>query len=205
LTVLTRVLAGGFTTSAAATFTYMYQDAAEEWGHRGAILQGGFNWVGIGIVQNAGGAQYPDYYTDDFGAIEGNYTPPATADANPPVVGEVGYANGTATVTGVVDSPLNVNDKGATPLTAGITDVVFYTNNITKTGEAFTPEEFNTVGGPEDRGGRTPIRERPLADLRSRQVAELPAAAMPRGLSSPPKATGSRRSRWARRPTPASS
>jgi hypothetical protein len=60
-----------------------------------------------------------------------NYTPPATADTNPPVMGPISYDGvGTATVTGVADSPLNVLDQGPNPVTAGITSVVLYTNNI---------------------------------------------------------------------------
>ena len=58
------------------------------------------------------------------------WTPPAAADTNPPVLGPVTYDGGTATVTGVAESPQNVNSAGATPLTAGVTRVVFYTNRL---------------------------------------------------------------------------
>ena len=146
-------IASGYTTVAQAVFVYMYQDAEEEWGHRGAILQGAFNWAGIGIVLKAGGSEFNNYYTDDFAEIKGTYTPPATADTKPPVLGAVTYAGGVATVTGVADNPANVNDKGTTPLTAGITGVVFYTNSIKTVGEAFTPGEFNTVSATETPAG----------------------------------------------------
>jgi len=145
-------LAAGDSTAAQAVFSYMYEDAEQQWGHRGAILQGAFNWTGIGVLLNAGG-EYGNYWTDDFATIKGEYTPPATADTKPPVLGPVSYANGVATVTGVADNPANVNDKGAKPLTAGITDVVFYTNAIKTVGEAFSPGEFNTVSATETPAG----------------------------------------------------
>lgn len=141
-------IAAGNSSAASAVFDYMYEDASSEWGHRGAILQGEFNWVGIGIVPNPFSTNAQTYFTDDFGTLPAGYTPPANADTNPPVVGEVGYSSGTATATGVADSPLNVNDAGATALTAPITGVVFYTNNIVETGE-----QFNTVSGTQTTPG----------------------------------------------------
>jgi uncharacterized protein YkwD len=145
-------IAAGYSTAAQAVFSYMYQDAEQGWGHRGAILQGAFNWAGIGVLLNAGG-EYGNYWTDDFATIKGEYTPPATADTKPPVLGPVTYANGVATVTGVADNPANVNDTGAKPLTAAITAVVFYTNAIKTVGEAFSPGEFNTVSATETPAG----------------------------------------------------
>ncbi|HXW57841.1 MAG TPA: CAP domain-containing protein [Solirubrobacteraceae bacterium] len=145
-------LAAGYSTAAQAVWGYMYDDAESNWGHRGAILQGEFNWVGIGIVLGGGG-EYNNYWTDDFAHITGAYTPPAKADTKGPVLGPVTYANGEAKVTGVADSPENVNDKGATPLTAGVTDVVFYTNKIAKSGAEFEPNEFNTVSATETPAG----------------------------------------------------
>lgn len=140
----------GFATPAEATFAYMYDDSSHGWGHRGAILQGGFQWLGIGIVPNPSlGLGF--IYVDDFESYVGFvapggsppvYTPPATADTNPPSIASVSYANGTATATGVADSPLNVNDTGPNPTTAGITGVVFYVNNIV---ENTTTQTFNTV------------------------------------------------------------
>jgi hypothetical protein len=146
-------LAGTFANAAEATFAYMYVDASEGWGHRGAILQGGFQWVGIGIYNGPKGP----LYTDDFESYVGfvpagssppTYTPPATADTNPPAIANVSYANGTATASGVADSPLNVNDTGATPTTAAVTGVVFYTNNIVD-----NQGTFNTVAGTQTAPG----------------------------------------------------
>jgi uncharacterized protein YkwD len=144
-------IAAGNPTAAAAVFSYMYEDASSEWGHRGAILQGSFNWVGIGITPNPLTPNAQTYFTDDFGTIPAGYVPPARADTNPPVLGEVSYANGTATVTGVADSPMNVNDQGTNPLTAGITGVVFYTNNLVESPE--NSEQFNTVSAAQTAPG----------------------------------------------------
>jgi hypothetical protein len=112
------------------------------WGHRDTIL-GNFNWIGIGVSPR-------EPVTSDFALLPANYTPPATADTNPPEIGAVSYANGTATATGVKDSPLNKNDTGEKPLTAGITQVVFYVNKIVY------PEEngnYNTVEATETPAG----------------------------------------------------
>jgi uncharacterized protein YkwD len=130
-----------------AVFTYMYDDSSSQWGHREAIL-GNYNWVGIGVLLNAPNSQNGNYYTDDFANLT-NYTPPAAADTNPPVVGPVSYSNGTATVSGVADSPLNVNDTGANPATAGITNVSFYTNNIVQNPDG----SFNTVAATQTAAG----------------------------------------------------
>jgi len=132
--------------TAESVYGYIYEDASQGWGHRLAIL-GNYNWIGIGALLNVPGSQASNYFTDDFANLE-NYTPPASADTNPPEIGPVTYANGTATVTGVKDSPKNVNDTGATPATAGITGVVFYTNNIVETGE-----KFNTVPATQTAAG----------------------------------------------------
>jgi hypothetical protein len=112
------------------------------WGHRDTIL-GNFNWIGIGVSPK-------EPVTSDFAMLPANYTPPATADTNPPEIASVSYANGTATATGVKDSPLNKNDTGEKPLTAGITQVVFYINKIA------SPEEtgkYNTVEATETPAG----------------------------------------------------
>ena len=122
-------IAAGYSDAAQGTFAYMYQDSDSGWGYRGNVL-GSYNTVGIGVVLNAANSQWGNYWTDDFAQQTALYTPPATADSNAPLMGQVNYSNGTATVTGVADSPQNVNDEGASSLTAGITDVVFYTNNI---------------------------------------------------------------------------
>jgi uncharacterized protein YkwD len=143
-------LAGTFASPAEAVFAYMYVDSSQGWGHRGAILQAGYQWTGIGIYNGPNGP----LYTDDFEAYIGFgtapvYTPPATADTNPPAIASVSYANGTATATGVADSPLNVNDTGANPTTAAITGVVFYVNNIVEDAN----QNFNTVSGTQTAPG----------------------------------------------------
>ena len=135
-------IAAGYPNAAEAVYSYMYFDGPGArngactptvtwgcWGHRHTVL-GNLNWVGIGIVLNASGSPWTNYYTDDFLSMPADYTPPATADSNPPVMGQISYSNGAATVTGVADSPMNVNDQGTNPATAGITQVVFYTNQI---------------------------------------------------------------------------
>ncbi len=143
-------LAGTFANPAQAVFAYMYVDSSHGWGHRGAILQAGYQWTGIGIYNGPNGP----LYTDDFEGYVGFgaapvYTPPATADTNPPTIASLSYANGTATATGVADSPLNVNDTGANPTTAAITGVVFYANNIVEGPN----QSFNTVSGTQTATG----------------------------------------------------
>ncbi len=114
------------------------------WGHRHTILNASLNWIGVGIV-NMPNTLYGGSTTNDFGMVHAGYVPPATADTNPPVLGAISYDTGsqTATVSGVADSPLNVNDTGPNPVTLGVTDVVFYTNNIVEAGGF--QGTFNTV------------------------------------------------------------
>jgi uncharacterized protein YkwD len=145
-------IAAGYGTVAESVFGYMYQDTSSGWGHRGAILQGAFNWLGVGVIQNAPG-NWGAFYTDDFATIPAGYVPPAQADTNPPVMGAISYGNGTATVTGVADSPANVNDTGANPLTAGVTGVVFYTNNIVDSSPNMDGTGFNTVSATQSSPG----------------------------------------------------
>lgn len=124
--------------SAEAVYSFMYFDGAGSrnlsctaatdpgcWGHRRTIL-GNFNWVGIGVTLNAVGSQWGNYQTADF-VMAPDYTPPATADTTPPVMGQISFSGGTATVTGVADP-------------AGITQVVFYVNQVSPIGGG-----FNTV------------------------------------------------------------
>jgi uncharacterized protein YkwD len=133
---------------AIATFSYLYIDASQGWGHRNAIFNPMFTWVGIGALQNVAASADGNYYTDDFLAST-TYTPPPVADTQPPVVGAITYANGTASVTGVADGPNNVNDTGANPATAGITGVMFYTNNIVENPDS----TFNTVAATQTAPG----------------------------------------------------
>jgi hypothetical protein len=66
-------------------------------------------------------------------------------------MGPITDNGGNATVTGVADNPANVNDTGATPLTAGVTGVVFYTNNIVEKGGF--QGTFNTVAATQSKPG----------------------------------------------------
>ncbi len=126
-----------------AVYQYLYQDTGSAWGHRHAILNPNELWVGIGIV-NDPNSQAGMYTTDDFINPQGaGYTPPVSADTGPPTLGAISYANGTATVSNVADSPQNVNTQG-NPVTAGITSVVFYTNNVTAA-DSTLQTAFNTV------------------------------------------------------------
>ena len=145
----------GITPVAAVVFAYMYDDSTQGYGHRGAILQAAFTWIGIGINTSPNGPYYVDDFSDYSGFLPPGmtaplYTPPATADTNPPTIASVSYAGGTATASGVADSPLNVNDTGPNPVTAAITGVVFYTNAIVENQAART---FNTVAATQTAPG----------------------------------------------------
>lgn len=120
------------------------------WGHRHTVLDVKLNWIGIGIV-NMPGSLFDGSITNDFGTVHAGYTPPPTADTGGPVVGPITLNAGSATVTGVDDNPANVNDTGATPLTAGVTGVVFYTNNIVEKGGF--QGTFNTVAATQSTPG----------------------------------------------------
>jgi uncharacterized protein YkwD len=136
---------GGMNLACTATVTWGC------WGHRHTILNASLNWIGIGVV-NMPNTLYGGSITNDFGIIHAGYAPPPAADTGPPVMGPITYdGNGNATVTGVADNPANVNDTGATPLTAGITGVVFYTNNIVENGGF--QGTFNTVSATQSSPG----------------------------------------------------
>ena len=120
------------------------------WGHRHTVLNPKLNWIGIGIV-NLPGTLFGGSITNDFGVVHAGYTPPPTADTGGPVLGPITVNAGSATVTGVADNPANVNDTGATPLTAGVTGVVFYTNNIVEKGGF--QGTFNTVAATQSTPG----------------------------------------------------
>lgn len=123
-------IAAGQPTAAAAVYTWMYQDTSSGWIHRQDILgfnagldanPGHYTWVGIGI---ATGGNFGVYYTADFlqDSPATPYTPPATADTQPPTMNPptVVDAN-TVQVTGVQD-----DSDGGTGGVAGVTSVVFY-------------------------------------------------------------------------------
>ena len=154
-------IAAGVPNAAAAVYSYMYFDGPGArngacqgtvtwgcWGHRHSVL-GNFNWVGIGVTLNATGSQWTNYYTDDFLNMASGYAPPATADTNPPLMGQISYSGGNATVTGVAVNPMNVNNTGANPATAGITQVVFYVNRINANADG----SYNTVVATETAPG----------------------------------------------------
>jgi uncharacterized protein YkwD len=157
-------LAGGAGNTAQTVYGFMYFDGPGGmnlactatvtwgcWGHRHTILNASLNWIGIGVVNNPN-SLYGGSLTNDFGIIHAGYVPPPTADTGAPVMGPITYdGNGNATVTGVADNPANVNDTGATPLTAGVTGVVFYTNNIVETGGF--QGTFNTVSATQSSPG----------------------------------------------------
>jgi hypothetical protein len=138
--------------SAETVYGWMYFDGAGSrnlsckvatdsgcWGHRRTIL-GNYNWVGIDVTLNAVGSQWGNYETAVF-VLAPDYTPPATADTTPPQMGPISFSGGTATVTGIDTHPTNG--------TAGITQVVFYVNQVGSVGCC----SFNTVvatqTGPE--------------------------------------------------------
>jgi hypothetical protein len=162
---------------------YEDHKGANNWGHRGLLLNPELSpegsYLGVGYYT---GGPFGGYDTVDMVTpmkplnLEGTpitqfpvaqqaevaeavapptpYTPPPTADTEPPVAGQPSYENGTATVTGVADSPKNVNDTGANPLVPAIAGVVFYTNNIVgPPGGAFSPGGFNTVIAKETAPG----------------------------------------------------
>ena len=128
-----------FLPPAETVYGWMYIDGPS-WGHRANLLLASAEWVGIGAVHTKGW-----YITADFLGGNPTYAPPANADTNAPLLGAVSYSNGTATVSGVADSPMNVNDLGANPLSAAITEVSFYTNNILAAQPGNTLTTFNTV------------------------------------------------------------
>jgi len=162
---------------------YEDHKGANNWSHRGLLLNPELSpegsYLGVGYYK---GGPYGGYDTVDMVTpmkplnLEGSpitnfpaeqqaevteavapptpYTPPATADSEPPVVGQLSYSNGAATVAGVADNPKNVNDTGANPFVPAISGVDFYTNNIVgPPGGAFAPGGFNTVIAKETAPG----------------------------------------------------
>ncbi len=109
-------------TAADAVLFWIYGDGPT-WPHRGLLLSNyGPGYIGVGAVVDGAAPNY--YWTVDLSEPLGagysiltpaSYTPPPTADTGAPVMGPVSYANGTATVTGVADSPSNVNDTAVGP------------------------------------------------------------------------------------------
>jgi len=144
-------IAAGYATAAQATYTYMYQDAGDSWGHRQNILGwtgsvfGQYNWVGIGIASGSG--QYGTYYTSDFlqGASWAPYSPPSVTDIQAPTLSSPVVTQGSAggTVTAQVT---NVQDTGAGSGVAGVTGVVFYVNTLTTSNGVSATQSSTSAG-----------------------------------------------------------
>jgi hypothetical protein len=136
----------------------MYQDSQSSWGHRHNILGyscanpptsfGHFDWIGIGImtVTDTNGSHF--YYTLDFldDANATPYTPPATADTQPPTMDPPTIVDAnTVQVTNVRD-----DSDGSASGVAGVTGVVFYV------GSAVDPNgNFQTVAATRGTDGTT--------------------------------------------------
>ncbi len=140
-------------TGANSVYWWMYQDAPSGWGHRKAILgydftidanPGHFTWVGIGV---ATGGKWGHYYTIDYldDANSTKYTPPTTADTQPPKLNPptVVDAN-TVQVTGVQD-----DSDGRTDGVAGVSSVVFYVSSAV----AADGSTFQTVSATQTTSG----------------------------------------------------
>ena len=116
--------------AADAIYRFMYVDSSSNWGHRTNILgfnanvdanAGHYNWIGIGI---ATGGQFGFYTTLDFleNSAATPYTPPATADTQPPTMSPPTILDAnTVQVTAVQD-----DSNGGAGGAAGVTSVVFY-------------------------------------------------------------------------------
>jgi uncharacterized protein YkwD len=113
-----------------AIYRFMYVDSASNWGHRQNILgyaslvdtaPGHYTWIGIGIAM---GGQFGFYSTLDFlqDSTSTTYTPPATADTQPPTMSPPTIVDAnTVQVTNVHD-----DSDGNTTGAAAVTGVVFY-------------------------------------------------------------------------------
>ncbi|MGH2442191.1 MAG: CAP domain-containing protein, partial [Chloroflexota bacterium] len=122
-------IAAGFN-PASAVYSYMYQDASENWGHRVNILNSAFTWVGVGEYT---GGYYGTYFTSDF--LGGAYTAPAAADTQAPALSVPTVVSGSLASGGTVRVQVSgVQDAGAVSGEAGITGVVFYANSVTQDG-----------------------------------------------------------------------
>ncbi len=130
-----------------AIYRFMYVDSASKWGHRQNILgyaslvdnaPGHYTWIGIGI---ATGGTFGFYSTLDFleDSTSTTYTPPATADTQPPTMSPPTIVDvNTVQVTTVQD------DSDGTQA-AAVTGVVFYV------GSAVDPNgNFLTVVATQD-------------------------------------------------------
>jgi uncharacterized protein YkwD len=135
-----------------AIYWYMYQDADSQWGHRQDILGyicgnpptfGHFDWIGIGnfTVTDTNGFHFWNTldFLDDANAT--TYTPPATADTQPPTMdGPTIVDANTVQVTNVQDE--SDGSSGA----AGVTGVVFYVGSAVDTNG-----NFQTVVATQDK------------------------------------------------------
>jgi uncharacterized protein YkwD len=130
--------------TARAIYNFMYQDSHSNWGHHQNILgysggtPGHSTWIGIGI---ATGGTYGFYSTLDFldDANSAKYTPPATADTQPPTM------NPPTIVDANTVQVTNVQDNSDGTQAAAVTGVVFYV------GSAVDPNgNFLTVVAKQD-------------------------------------------------------
>jgi uncharacterized protein YkwD len=108
-----------------AIYRFMYVDSDSSWGHRQNILgysggtPGHDTWIGIGI---ATGGKFGFYSTLDFldDANSAKYTPPPTADTQPPTM------NPPTIVDANTVQVTNVQDDSDGTQAAAVTGVVFY-------------------------------------------------------------------------------
>jgi uncharacterized protein YkwD len=127
-----------------AIYRFMYEDSASNWGHRQNILgysggtPGHSTWIGIGI---ATGGKFGFYSTLDFldDAKSTKYTPPTTADTQPPTM------NPPTIVDANTVQVTNVQDESDGTQAAAVTGVVF------SIGSAVDPSgKFLTVVAKQD-------------------------------------------------------
>src|SRR5579884_226591 len=136
--------------TAGAIYSFMYQDSHSNWGHRQNILGyccqpnptfGHYTWVGIGI---ATGGKFRITHTLDFLEDSNNttYTPPATADTQPPTMSPPTIVDAnTVQVT-------NVQDDSDGTQAAAVTSVVFYVGSaVDQNGNFLTVVANQTAPG----------------------------------------------------------
>jgi hypothetical protein len=131
-----------------AIYRFMYEDSASNWGHRQNILgysggtPGHSTWIGIGI---ATGGKFGFYSTLDFldDAKSTKYTPPTTADTQPPTM------NPPTIVDANTVQVTNVQDESDGTQAAAVTGVVFYV------GSAVANGNFQTVSATKGTDGTT--------------------------------------------------
>jgi hypothetical protein len=148
------VTGGG--TPADSIYRFMYQDSDSQWGHRHNILgynslidtaPGHYTWIGIGI---ATGDTYGIYYTLDFlqDSNSTTYTPPGTADTQPPTMNPP-TMNPPTIVDANTVQVTNVQDDSDGTQAAAVTGVVFYVGSAV----AADQSTFLTVSAQQTSAG----------------------------------------------------